>query len=170
MKVSTHFPANPDIADLLNSAVDAYCSDKDAKSASYHGSRDLRFYIFDRYTVDGIQTADSPKPDLAGVHFRGSRVKRSSSAHDRLERLYFREFAIYVEVKEDWPAMQIQAATYARADKIANKSKLWTLVIAINQREASVRFNFFHRGGLTSSHLCELRERGGLEAFAHIMT
>jgi hypothetical protein len=66
--------------------------------------------------------------------------------------------------------MMAQVATYARAQMISRKNRLWTFCITVNHRTGEFRFNFFHRGGLASTRIMSLKNKDGFRAFAHMVS
>ncbi|KAJ7666542.1 hypothetical protein B0H17DRAFT_879763, partial [Mycena rosella] len=54
---------------------------------------------------------------------------------------------IPVEVKDNWPDMVAQAATYARCLFSASPSRAFALVLAYHHTDCELRFLIFHRGG-----------------------
>ncbi|KAJ7672855.1 hypothetical protein B0H17DRAFT_174693 [Mycena rosella] len=111
---------------------------------------ELRFVKYDKVTGDRIEGAPALKPDLAG----GNDL---TSASDTI--LYWSppsdlskgsQIQIPVEVKDNWPDMVAQAATYARCLFCASPSRTFALVLAYHHTDRELRFLIFHRGGLTS--------------------
>ncbi|KAJ7449645.1 hypothetical protein FB451DRAFT_1531114 [Mycena latifolia] len=76
---------------------------------------------------------------------------------------------IAVEVKKTWSIMLLQASTYGRAMLLTRKSRLWAPIICLNEDQRNIRFLFFHRGGLLSSTLCDLRTTSGFRDFVHMI-
>ncbi|TFK77716.1 hypothetical protein K466DRAFT_461864, partial [Polyporus arcularius HHB13444] len=52
-----------------------------------------------------------------------------------------------VEVKDNWKALVMQAATYARAQISAVPLRAFSLVIGVNHSTNELRFLIYHHGG-----------------------
>ncbi|KAJ3983677.1 hypothetical protein F5890DRAFT_1566305 [Lentinula detonsa] len=129
--------------------------------------RDLKFYVWDRPTKDGIEGAQPLKPDGAGVLGFGA---------DKLDNLFWsppaeggEQIVIPVEVKDNWSELLLQAATYARCMFSASPLRQFVLVIGYKHDEHSLRFLVFHRGGCTSSKPLDLDDPKGQEGFIHLL-
>ncbi|KAJ3784708.1 hypothetical protein GGU10DRAFT_314422 [Lentinula aff. detonsa] len=128
---------------------------------------DLKFYVWDKPTKDGIEGAQPLKPDGAGV---------LGFEADELDNLFWsppaeggQQIAIPVEVKGSWSELVLQAATYARCMFSASPLRQFVPVIGYKQNEHSLRFLVFHRGGCTSSEPLDLDEPDGQKGFIHLL-
>ncbi|KAJ3991403.1 hypothetical protein F5050DRAFT_1197572 [Lentinula boryana] len=155
----------PGFIDFLNEGIKSSLAQlpKDHK-ALY---RDLKFYVWDRPTKDGIEGAQPLKPDGAGV---------LGFEADELDNLFWsppaeggEQIAIPVEVKDNWSELLLQAATYARCMFSASPLRQFVLVIGYKHNEHSLRFLVFHRGGCTSSEPLDLDHPKGQEGFIHLL-
>lgn len=135
------------LAAFLNSCLTA-CRTA-AKSCSGHYYSALNFATWGRPTKDGVRDAHPLKPDCVGAQnlpnkpselwWRPQFGHRSSTVE------------IPVEVKDSWPELVSQAATYARSLINAVPLRQFSLVIGYNHQSRELRFLVFHAGGLTSS-------------------
>ncbi len=110
----------------------------------------LVFSAYDRPTGDKIAGAPSLKPGLvAGPRELGKETvcywSRANPDDDQMPI----DFA--VEVKDNWKALVMQAATYARAQISAIPLRAFSLVIGVNHSTNELRFLIYHHGGLTAS-------------------
>lgn len=135
------------VCDTLNVVVSTL-------KAKQHNLLTGEFVVYDKPMLDGIEGAHPMKPDLL-LTFK---PLRKHSAR-------WRDVFIPVKVKSDWKSLINQAATYARALFHARKTRIFSVVIGINHQTKDARFLIFHRGGLTSSPLLDLKEENGLPAF-----
>ena len=119
----------------------------------------LRFSTYDRETADGIDGAHALKPDLVGCD---EDIPSS-------RKVFWREIRIPVEVKDSWSDMVAQAATYARCMFAASSGRQYALIITLHHPSSEVRFLFFHRGGLTSSPIFDLKTKDGFAMFVAAM-
>ncbi|KAJ3991385.1 hypothetical protein F5050DRAFT_1207213 [Lentinula boryana] len=129
--------------------------------------RDLKFYVWDKPTKDGIEGAQPLKPDGAGVlGFEAEELVNLfwSPPAEGGERI-----AIPVEVKNNWSELVLQAATYARCMFSASPLRQFVLVIGYKHNEHSLRFLVFHRGGCTGSKPLDLDRPDGQKGFIHLL-
>ncbi|KAJ3730942.1 hypothetical protein DFJ43DRAFT_1082134 [Lentinula guzmanii] len=154
-----------DFIDFMNKGIDSSLAQlPEADKALY---RDLKFYVWDKPTKDGIEGAQPLKPDGAGV---------LGFEADELDNLYWsppdeggQQIAIPVEVKESWSELVLQAATYARCMFSASPLRQFVPVIGYKHNEHSLRFLVFHRGGCTSSKPLDLDKPDGQKGFIHLL-
>ena len=66
-----------------------------------------------------------------------------------------------VEVEANWAPIVIQAATYARCLFGARPSRQFSVVLGFRHTVAKLRFLVFHRGGLTGSKPCSVKDPQG---------
>ncbi|KAJ7725092.1 hypothetical protein B0H16DRAFT_1595240 [Mycena metata] len=131
---------------------------------------ELNFVVYDRVMGDTVGKASPVKPDLLG----GNGLATLEDSEDSLQAkdtLFWSPRSdqskmraeIPVEVKDNWPELISQAATYARCLFSANPSRTFALVIGYNQtgKRGGFRFLLFHRGGLTSHVPLLLNTREG---------
>ena len=127
--------------------------------------RDLEFAVR-KPVVDGIEGAASLYPDVMG----GKGISAIQ------EQLYWnpppdkltRRITLPVEVEEAWRTMISQAATYASCLYGANPMRTFTLTLAFNQENNTLRFLVFHRGGLTASEEYSITVPSGLEEITRL--
>ncbi|KAJ3978944.1 hypothetical protein F5890DRAFT_1469690 [Lentinula detonsa] len=154
-----------DFINFMNKGIDlSWAQLPEADKALY---RDLKFYVWDKPTKDGIEGAQPLKPDGAGI--LGFKA-------DELDNLFWsppaeggQQIAIPVEVKENWSELVLQAATYARCMFSANPLQQFVPVIGYKHNEHSLQFLVFHRGGCTSSKPLDLDEPDGQKGFIHLL-
>ncbi|CAA7263360.1 unnamed protein product [Cyclocybe aegerita] len=140
-------------------------SDPSAPARDVRWYHDLDFIKYDRTTGDGIRAAHPLKPDLAGGRKLVVIFQQDPSATlywSRIDKSHH-QIDIPVEVKLDEKDMVAQAASYARCLFSASPSRLFSLVLCFNQKNKSLRFVIFHRGGLTASLPLYLDTQGGRE-------
>ncbi|KAJ7283322.1 hypothetical protein C8J57DRAFT_1053882, partial [Mycena rebaudengoi] len=125
----------------------------------------LSFQPYNRLMGDSINNAAALKPDLIGAqvsHWPSDSDFTAYWAHPRPQDQELPMevgVEVPVEVKNDWPDLCRQAATYARAIFAAVPLRSFSLVIGINHAKCELRFLIFHSGGLTShSPLSFIRE------------
>ena len=123
----------------------------------YHG---YSYFPHESEMRDKIDGAAPLKPD--GIFAPAGLYQKN--------RMSWRDVAIGCEVKRSWLELVLQAGTYARAMFATNTTRLFALVIGINQSKREARFLFFHRGGLVSSKLLALGTGEGFRSFVSILT
>jgi hypothetical protein len=107
----------------------------------------LKFIVYDRTTVDGIDGASPVKPDLVGGLGLVDNERVAWSPHN----LDTKQVLLPVEVKAEWAPVISQAATYARCLFSVSPSRQFAIVLGIRHTDATLRFLVFHRSGLTGS-------------------
>jgi len=152
----------PPIATFLNNCVAACHVALDSSSAAASGSCPrfydrLKFIVYDKITVDGVEGAAQVKPDLVGGLGLVPDERVAWSPQDPLTK----QVLLPVEVKRDWAPMVSQAATYARCLFSASPSRQFAVVLGFRHTRAELRFFVFHRGGLTGSQPLSVRDERG---------
>ena len=150
---------------FLNNCIDAcHCALRPSKSAG----KDPRFYdrlkfiVYDKPTVDGVDGAAPVRPDLVGgLDLKSGDCVAWRSSKDAAEK----QLLLPVEVKVDWAPMISQAATYARCLFRARPSRQFALALGFRHGEGEdrsmLRFFVFHRGGLTASDSLSVKDEQG---------
>ena len=138
---------------ILNKTLQAARAVLGKDISSHHKS--LSFSKYD----DGVDGAHALKPELVGCDQEISKSKK----------VPWHAIRIPVEIKNSWPDMVAQAATYARCMFAASSGRQYALVIALNHISTEVRFLFFHRGGLTASPAFNLKQNDGWMHFIGAM-
>ncbi|KAJ6567315.1 hypothetical protein DFH09DRAFT_1034482, partial [Mycena vulgaris] len=162
------------LAKFLNNCV--ACGGQALSNADLRGTwyDELCFVKYDKGTGDGVGGAHPVKPDLGG----GNDLVAGTNS-DSTPTLYWsprsqtpgQQMQLPVEVNDSWSEMVMQAATYARCLFSASPSRTFALVIAYQHIRRHCRFLIFHRGGLTSHRVLDLRTPSGcVEALRLIMT
>lgn len=116
--------------------------------------------VYGRPTQDGVDGAAALKPDLIGV--MDSSVGASSSGRYR-----WGDIGIAGEIHDSWSELVTQAGTYGRAIMNAHPTRTFVLVVGFNHNDKTVRFLFFHRGGLHSTLPFKLTTKNGVTNFIH---
>ena len=153
----------PPIAVFLNKCVDACNGAFDrSKSTAAEDPRSrlygrLKFIVYDRPTVDGVESAAPVRPDLVG----GFDLASDESVAWSPQGPGIKQVLLPVEVKADWAGMVNQAATYARCLFSASPSRHFVVVLGLRHTTAELRFLVFHRGGLTASHPLSVEDERG---------
>ena len=147
------------LAVFLNNCVDACHQVLDKHPGSVerdsHVYDRLKFIKYDKPTVDGVEGASPVKPDLVGgldlepderVAWspRGSSIKQ-----------------VPIPVEANWTPIIIQATTYARCLFSASPSRQFSVALGFRHTEAELRFLVFHRGGMTGSKACSVKDPQG---------
>jgi len=146
------------LAVFLNSCVDACHQVLD----EYPGSMErdsyvydrLKFIEFDKPMVDGVEGASPVKPDLVG----GLDLEPNERVAWSPQGSSIKQALIPVEVKANWAPIIIQAATYARCLFSASPSRQFSVALGFRHIETELRFLVFHRGGLTGSKACSVKD------------
>jgi len=151
----------PPLAVFLNDCVDVCHRVLDKHPGSVErGSRvydRLRFIEFDKPMVDGVEGASPVKPDLVG----GLDLEPDERVAWSPQGSSTKQALIPVEVKANWAPIIIQAATYARCLFSASPSRQFSVALGFRHTEAELRFLVFHRGGLTGSKACSVKDPQG---------
>jgi len=161
----------PPIATFLNSCVgvcrDVICDSKSAAPIDPHllFYDLLKFIVYDKTTVDGVEGSFPVKPDLVGGLDLRPDDRVAWSPHDPLTK----QALLPVEVKENWAQMVSQAATYARCLFSANPLRQFAVVLGFQHTKAKLRFLVFHRGGLTGSELLSVKDEVGQKDILRIL-
>ena len=161
----------PPIATFLNNCVDVcrgtlHNSKSGAATASHPLFYDrLKFIVYDKTTVDGVEGSSPVKPDLVGGLDLIPDERVAWSPQDPLTR----QVLLPVEVKADWAPMVFQAATYARCLFSASPSRQFAVVLGFRHTTAELRFLVFHRGGLTGSKPLSVKDEGGQEGILRVL-
>ena len=153
----------PPLATFLNNCVGACRGALDgSKSATANDPRSrlydhLKFIVYDRTTVDGVEGASQVKPDLVG----GLDLESTDRVAWAPQDSHTKRVLFPVEVEGGWGQLVSQAATYARCLFSASPSRQFAVVLGFQHRDGELRFLVFHRGGLTGSkHLSVKGESG----------
>jgi hypothetical protein len=141
------------LCSLLNGILEAFKGTPIASARHYHDS--LSFSVYDRPTMEGVDNVASLKPDGVGTHME---IVAN-------QRIYWHQAELVVEVKDSWPHMITQSATYARCLLAARKNRWFVLVIAFNHKKTEARFCFYHRAGLMLTSALNLRNEEGFRTF-----
>ncbi|KAJ7211362.1 hypothetical protein GGX14DRAFT_624497 [Mycena pura] len=164
------------LALLLNHCLDACAAA--SKGTNFDLARSgpyskLSFVVYDKPTGDGIEAAASLKPDLVGGEDFLAKVNSHNvlywSPPDPPDPLNpYPPILIPVEIKNNWPELVRQAATYARCLFSARPLRKTALVLGYNHVTKEFRFLLFHRGGLTASHVLHPRTLDGRKQMVHV--
>jgi hypothetical protein len=118
----------------------------------------MQFFPYDRLMKEGV--GGSPlKPDCLGC----CPLPRST------KEVSWKEVELVIEIKDEWPALISQGATYARALFATRGSRQFAIVITFNHRDGCVRFCIFHRCGLYSTKPLKLVDNSDFTIFASII-
>ena len=159
------------IAAFLNNYVDACNAALPAAAEDARLYDRLRFVVYDRPTVDGIEGAAPVKPDIVGGLdlISGQRTAWSPRRNADAKQVLFP-----VAVKAEWAPMINQAATYARCLFSASPSRHFVVALGFRHTSAQLRFLVFHRGGLAASHELSVynkdHQKGILRIFLSILS
>ncbi|KAH8087188.1 hypothetical protein BXZ70DRAFT_1011659 [Cristinia sonorae] len=128
--------------------------------------RDLAFIVFDRPTKDSIDGAPAVKPDLAGGngYCAGDDLWWSPPAAEKEHQMN-----LPTEVKWELVDLIRQCCTYGRALFSACPSRAFALVLAFCHKTAELRFLIFHRGGLTASTPCSVKDAAGRKGIVQML-
>jgi len=152
----------PSLATFLNNCVDACHDALGSNSAAARGSPPrfydrLKFIVYDKITVDGVDGAAQVKPDLVG----GLDLVPDERVAWSPQNPLIKQVLLPVEVKSDWAPMVNQAATYARCLFSASPSRQFAAVLGFRHTKSELRFLVFHRGGLTGSQSLSVNDEHG---------
>ncbi|KAG7094145.1 hypothetical protein E1B28_007757 [Marasmius oreades] len=157
-----------DCIQKCNNALNAQKSDRGVPEFARRLYGKLKFAVYDRPMLDGIDGAAAVKPNLGSSRNLQEGVKLSWGA---VEAKGVRQMDVPGEVKLLWSQLLAQAAVYARYLFSASPTRTWSLVLGFNQKEKNLRFLIFHRGGCTASTDLNLTtEQGRKEACRLILT
>jgi len=102
----------------------------------------------------GVEGASPVKPDLVGgLDLEPNERVAWSPRGSSIKRVL-----IPVEVKANWAPIIIQAVTYARCLFSASPSRQFSVALGFRHTEAELRFLVFHRGSLTGSKACSVKD------------
>ena len=158
----------PPIATFLNDCVDVCHSALGAAAAEDSRPRfydRLKFIMYDKPTVDGVEGSAPIKPDLVGgIDLEPGERVAWSPQDSRIKQVL-----LPVEVKKDWARMVHQSATYARCLFSASPSRQFALVLGFRHCNSELRFLAFHRGGLTGSQPLSVKDEGGQKDILRVL-
>ncbi|KAG8891547.1 hypothetical protein FRB99_003528, partial [Tulasnella sp. 403] len=140
--------AFPAVIWLLNRIAHAL---RQVKHEQEYYHKDTKFYEYDRLMADKSGSVSELKPDGVGLHG----TLRSD------EKVPWSRCETAIEVKDTWPALFRQAATYARCLFITHEGRAFVVVIGFNHKECAFRFLVFTRSGVISSPSMEVNSAKG---------
>ncbi|THV01940.1 hypothetical protein K435DRAFT_717872 [Dendrothele bispora CBS 962.96] len=132
----------------------------------------LTFFEYDKQTGDGVGGAEPLKPDFVGAHDKPDEKERcfwAPTRKDCVSDLALVGIGVPGEVKDQWPELIRQAATYARAMTSAVPLRSFSVAIGVNHKHSTLRILIFHRGGLTTSEALNLKTEYGCLAVQQIL-
>jgi hypothetical protein len=124
------------VTHILNATLKAAL--RRQRKTTYYSS--LQFSVYDKPVADGIDDSHPLKPDSLGCN--------REILPD--EKVPWRDIRIAVEVKNNWPDLVVQAATYSRCMFASSRGQTYNIVIGFHYKRRELRFLFFHRGGVTA--------------------
>ncbi|KAJ8495198.1 hypothetical protein ONZ45_g12960 [Pleurotus djamor] len=149
------------LADLCNGIRHAFQFEHSAAAnKSRFFQRKLKFYPFNRQMRESVGFAFPLKPDLL---ISGEPIEEGTKPS-------WLVVDMPGAVKDDWPAMIAQAATYARACFGADDSRYFIPVLTFHQTNAEFRLCFFHRGGILATPCMNLLTTKGFTQFVSTLS
>lgn len=140
-------------ASLLNNVLSCIPN----RAGTIHAN--LRFYKYDRRMKEGISLSSPLKPDIIGCH----------CPWDGASPLSWTQVDVAVEVKDTWPSMLTQAASYARSQFVSQPYRQFVAVIYFQHLKKDVRVGFHFRSGLVVTELMTLTEKAGFCNFVTVI-
>ena len=157
-------PWYPHIATFLNNCVSVCHSVLSAAAAEDPRPRfydHLKFIIYDKTTVDGVEDA---APVVGGLDLEhGEHVAWS------LQDSHTKQVLLPVVVKKDWARIVHQSATYARCLFNTSPSRQFAMVLGFRHCNGEFRFLVFHRGGLTGSQPLSVKNEHGQKDILRVL-
>ena len=117
----------------------------------------LRFYPHDAEMGDKVNSGSPLKPDILGL------------LHSRTPKIFWRDVAIFVEVKNQLVDAVNQLAMYARSHLTLVRRRSFSIAMHFDHKELTLRFFCFHRSGLCGSLPLRFKDEDGFRSVVEHM-